>query len=192
MSTRAPRLAYILVLVVWAAGIALASGSDLGRQDPQTAEPRLVASSSNNQVTISNSRQATWILRASNMKPGALVTGTVKIGNSGNMDADFSLAKQNLVNTGPSGGSLSSILDLRIEQPIGNSNKPPKLIYDGKLGAMPAIALGTFAKGEERTYNFKVSFPSGPTTGTAGNSYQGASTSVDYVWTAVKASGGGK
>jgi hypothetical protein len=187
MSARAPRIAYMLLLVVWAAGIALASGSDFGRQGPQTVEPRLTASSSSNTVGISNSRQATWILRASNMKPGAFVTGTVKIGNTGTVGADVSLAKQNLLNNAPAGGTLSGMLDLRIEQIIGNSGKPPKLIYDGKLGAMPVIALGTFAKGEERTYSFQATFPAG----SPGNGYQGASTSVDYVWTAVKTSGGG-
>jgi hypothetical protein len=187
MTARAPRIAYILLLVVWAAGIALASGSDLGRQGAQTVEPRLTASSSTSPVAISNSRRATWILRASNMKPGDLVTGTVKIGNSGTVDADVSLAKQSLLNSAPAGGTLSAVLDLRIEQIVGNSGKPPKLIYAGKLGAMPTIALGTFGKGEERTYSFKITFP----TASSGNGYQGASTSVDYVWTAVKASGGG-
>ena len=189
MSFRAPRLAYVLLLVTWAAAIALASGSDLGRRDEQPAQPRLTAATNgaglgNGPIAISDSREGLAILTASGMKPSSSVTGTVTIGNPGSNDVDVSLALSRLVDSGSATGKLSAVLNLVLQDTTSAS---PTTVYSGKLGAMPALALGTYDKRTSRTYRFTVSYPS-----SAGSVYQGTSTTVDYLWTATKSTGGVK
>ena len=58
----------------------------------------------------------------------------------------------------------------------------------GKVGAMGAQSLGSFAAGEARTYKFTVEFPDGgvPASATTGdNAYKGSSMSVGYQWDAA-------
>ncbi len=55
------------------------------------------------------------------------------------------------------------------------------------LAALTALALGTYAKRTGRSYRFTVTYPA-----SAGSTYQGTSTSVDYLWSAAKSSGGPK
>jgi hypothetical protein len=193
MSARAPRIGYVLLIAAWAIAVAIASGADFERAGSRQVDPSLTASSSasgngsasTNPVQISDSREGVAILTASNMKPGSSTTGTVTITNSSTVDEDVSLAKSNLSDTGPAASKLSSILDLRIEDVTAPSS--PSTVYSGKLGSMPALALGTYAKRTGRSYRFTVTYPA-----SAGSAYQGTSTSVDYVWTATKSNGGPK
>jgi hypothetical protein len=67
------------------------------------------------------------------------------------------------------------------------------VVYDGKLSQLGQQKLGLWAAGDSHTYSFRVSFPdNGTTAGTNGagvvgadNQYMGATTSVDFNWTAV-------
>lgn len=128
------------------------------------------------------------ILTAANMKPTTTVNGQVTITNTGNIPGTFTLTKKNLVDTaGSNGGVLSSILDLKVEDVTVPAS--PVTIYSGKLGAMGAQALGTFAAGAAKTYKFTVTFPDGgtpPSSTTGDNAYKGSSLTVDYSWDAVQ------
>jgi hypothetical protein len=116
------------------------------------------------------------------MRPGDSVTDTVTLANTGSLDGDLSLGSSNLVDTpGGGGGALSGELDLRIRD-VTNAGSPAT-VYDGKLDALSATALGTLAAGASRVYEFRVSFPdAGPG---AENAYQGSAMSVQFDWTAV-------
>jgi hypothetical protein len=186
MSMRFPRIAYVLLLATWAAGIALASGSNLGQQEPRAVQPSLTASTTgtgngNGPISISNSKANVAILTASSMKPGSTATGTVAITSDSAVDTDVSLAKQNLTNA-PATPALSAVLDLLIQDITSPAS--PATVYSGKLGAMPTVQLGTYTKRTTRNYRFTITFPSSATSG-----YQGRSTSVDFVWTEVKSTG---
>lgn len=189
MSARAPRIGYVLLIAAWAIAVALASGADFERAGSPRVDPSLTASTSSsssaNPVQISNSREGVAILTASSMSPGSSTTGTVTITNGSAVDEDVSLAKSNLSDIGPATAKLSSILDLRIQDVTAPSS--PSTVYSGKLGSMPALALGTYAKRTGRSYRFTVTYPT-----SAGSAYQGTSTSVDFIWTAAKSNGGPK
>jgi hypothetical protein len=58
-------------------------------------------------------------------------------------------------------------------------------VYSGALDAVGTVALGTFAAGETRTYDFAATFPD--TGAGAENAYQGASVSVTFDWDAALA-----
>jgi hypothetical protein len=114
----------------------------------------------------------------------------VTIGNGGDISGAFTLAKAGVQDSSPNGGVLSQQLDLLVQDVTSGT---PTTVYSGKLGAMPDQALGTFAAGSTRTYQFTVTVPD------LGNTFQGASTSVTYNWsassssttTAASAGGGG-
>ena len=58
-------------------------------------------------------------------------------------------------------------------------------VYSGTLGSMGTLTLGTFAAGATHQYPFTVTLPDGGSNG-ADNAYGGATTTVDYVWTATQ------
>ena len=174
---RAPRVAGILLMAVWALAIAFASGAD-----PRAEHPRLVASTNGNSLMMSNSRDGFAILSAPGLTPGQSVSGTVTITNEGAVDGDFMLDKANLTDaTAPVSQRLSSVLDLTIDDV---TTSPAQNLYSGKLGAMPQVAIGTIPKRTPRVYRFTVRFPSGAG---ATNALQGRSVTVDYLWSEVQA-----
>jgi hypothetical protein len=121
------------------------------------------------------------------MVPGSSTSGTVTITNSGDVAGTFTLSKTSLTDTpGANGGQLSGVLDLKVEDVTKAGS--PVTVYSGKVGAMGAQSLGSFAANEARTYQFTVTFPNGgsassPTTGD--NAYKGSSMSVGYQWDAA-------
>lgn len=141
----------------------------------------------NNQVTAgnlshSNSKDGAAILTVDKLRPGQSGTGTVDIKNTGDIDGVFTLSKSNLVDA-PVAPAFSSKLDLKIEDcgaPAAGCASPVTK-YDGKLGAMGTIAMGTYAVDEEHRYRFTATFPDGGPNG-ADNAYKGASTTVQYDW----------
>ncbi|HEY8810256.1 MAG TPA: hypothetical protein VIM28_09565 [Solirubrobacterales bacterium] len=120
------------------------------------------------------------------MLPGTSTNGTVTITNSGDVAGTFTLSKTSLTDTpGANGGQLSGVLDLKVEDVTKAS---PVAVYSGKVGAMGAQSLGSFAAGEVRTYKFTITFPDGgtPASATTGdNAYKGSSMSVGYQWDAA-------
>jgi hypothetical protein len=132
-------------------------------------------------LTLSNSKEGSAILTLGGMRPGDSVTDTVTLGNTGTLPGDLTLSTSNLLDApGAGGGILSGELDLRIRDVTAAGS--PVTVYDGKVGAVSPVALGSLAAGNSRVYEFRVSFPdAGPG---AENAYQGSSMSIQFDWTA--------
>jgi spore coat-associated protein N len=139
-------------------------------------------------IAVTDSLPGASILAVSPMKPGASSSATVNIANSGNVSATFSLAKANLVDV-PASPQFSAKLTLVLQDlgdPACTTSCPtPVTMYSGPLGSMGTVALGIFAAAATHQYKFNVTFPDGGSGG-ADNAYGGASTKVDYRWTATQ------
>jgi hypothetical protein len=143
-----------------------------------TATPTTIASNAFASGTLSMTRSGSGaIFSASAMKIGDSVTGSVTITNSGTLAGLYSL-------DGSTTGSapLASQLNLKIYKDVDGGTA----LYDGSLGAVSSVSLGTSAAGAAHTYFFHVTFP---TTGTdAGdNVLQGLSASTTFTWSATQA-----
>ena len=131
-----------------------------------------------------NSKADDMILNADKIVPGETKTGTVTIGNDGDVPGVFTLSKDDVVDS-DSANPMSAKLDLKVEDV---SNATPVEVYSGKLGAMDEQDMGTINAGASREYKFSVTFPDGgvPTGPTSGdNAYKGDSVTVDYHWESV-------
>jgi hypothetical protein len=166
----------VLAVVVVAICLAVLSGG----QQPSRAQLQL-ASGPGGSLTLSNDKEAAAVLSLGGMRPGDSVTDTVTLGNTGTLDGDLSLATSNLVDTpGSGGGALSGKLDLRIRDVTVPAS--PVVVYNGKIGALTPVALGTLAAGAARVYEFRVFFPD--VAPGAENAYQGSAVSVQFDWSA--------
>ncbi len=139
-------------------------------------------------IVVTDSLAGQSILNLTAIKPGATNTGAVNITNGGNVPAGLTLAPANLVNV-PASPALSSKLTLQV-QDLGNpsctvSCPPVVTVYSGTLGSMGVLTLGTYPAGATHRYTFTVIFPDGGPNG-ADNAYGGATTTVDYQWTATQ------
>lgn len=177
------KLVSALFVLSLAAMMAVASGASF---TSTSANAGNIVTAGN--LSHSNSKGAGAILNVSGLKPGQSDTGTVDITNTGDTAGVFTLSKSNVSNSDTS-NPLSSKLDLVVED-LGNPASPSAAVqkYSGKLGAMGATSLGTYAPGEAHRYRFTVTFPdggtpSGPTTGD--NAYKGDNVTVDYNWESV-------
>jgi hypothetical protein len=167
----------VLALVVVAVCLAVLSSSST----PARAELELT-SGPGDSLTLSNDKEGAAVLNLGGMRPGDSVTDTVTLGNTGTIPGDLSLSTSNLLDTpGPGGGALSGELDLVIRD-VTNVGSPVT-VYNGKIGAVTPVALGTLAAGASRVYEFRVSFPDAGAG--AENAYQGSAVSVEFDWTAV-------
>jgi spore coat-associated protein N len=176
-----------LPLAIVVAAVAIAAAGSTGGVRTAAATIRAAGA-----VTMTNSKAPGAILTAGGMKPGGSVQGQVTITNSGD-PATYVLTSSNLSNTaGPlSGPPLSGRLQLLVQDITGAT---PALVYSGAFGAMPSRTLGNFAANEARTYRFTVTLPNGgPASSdtTGDNVYQGASSSLQFDWTATGSSTGG-
>jgi hypothetical protein len=144
----------------------------------------------NNVITVgilklSNGHPNSAVLSVSNIKPGGSASGTVNIGNSGDINGTLALAEANLVDT-PSSPAFSAKLKLLV-QDLGSTSctsncSAPVTVYNGTLGSMPTLALGTFAAGVTHQFKFTVTFPDSGTA-SGDNAYKNASTTADFDWT---------
>jgi spore coat-associated protein N len=174
-------LAALLVVLI-AAGVAVGSGANF---NSASANPSNTFSSGT--LTQSNSKANQAILTASNLKPGGSANGTVDITNTGSASGVFTLTKSTPTDT-PASPALSAKLSVVITDqgdPSCRTGCPsPTTVYSGTLAGMGAISLGTFAANAKHRYDFVVTFPDSGTQG-GDNAYQGASTTVDYTFTAA-------
>ena len=118
-------------------------------------------------------------LTAANMKPGDVVTGTVKIKNTGSISGTFALTAAVSTGTGFS-STFSHDLTLKVTE---DSTQ----IYSGAFDAMPATPLtsgAAWAAAAVHTYVFTVTFPNG--TPTNDNPFQGAKAQLNLTWTATQ------
>ena len=171
-----------LAAVLAAVGVAVGSGATFSTQ---SANPSNTFASGT--LSMSNSKDGAAILSASNMKPGDTATGTVDIQNTGSIGGTFSLSRTNLNDSdaaNPMSGKLNLVVrdcgDFGSGTPTCEGSDPVK--YTGTLASMNgSSALGAYAADEKHRYEFTASFDT-----SAGNAYQGDSTSATFQWDAVQ------
>ena len=113
------------------------------------------------------------ILTANGMAPGDVRTGYIDVTNIGDTAGTFALASAGLIPT-----PLAHELDLEVRDV--SAGRTATVVYSGKLASLSSVALGDMAQGEAHRYRFSVSLPAD-----AGDSYQGASSAVTFLWSAT-------
>lgn len=167
--------------VLTAVGVTVASGADF---TAASANPSNTFSAGS--LTISNDKENQAIFTTSDMRPGgAASVGTVDIANSGTLSGAFTLSRGTPVDS-DTGNPLSAKLNVVVDDcGAWAANTPPDCSnpstkYSGTLAAMPTTALGTFGGGDKHRYRFRVTLD-----GSAGNAYQGDSSTVAFNWNAA-------
>ena len=125
-----------------------------------------------------------------NMVPGDFHDGSVTIENTGDVQGHFYLEAANVT---ADTKAIAEYLDVTITDGA-------TVVYDGKLAGLQQEDLGLWAAGDSHTYSFHVSFPdAGRSAGVNGaggvgldNQYMGATTTVDFNWTAVSVEQGSR
>lgn len=172
-----------LATVLVAVGITAASGASF---TASSASPGNVFATGT--LSISNTATAPGaLLNVGNMRPGdPAQTGVVDIGNTGSLSGAFTLAHTAPVDSDTS-NPLSGKLNLVIADcgTFSGSTAPSctgaTQLYSGTLAALPSsVSLGNYAGGAKHRYEFSVSLDS-----TAGNPYQGDSSSTDFTFNAA-------
>ncbi len=156
------RLLVPLATMVAASGIAIASGATFSTS---TASTGVVASG-----TLSQVNSNTVAFSKANLKPGDVVTGSVRITNSGSLPAAFTLTEAEVKNT----FAPKSDVQLVITQ---NGTQ----VSSTTLGSAGAVSLGVFAAGEARDYGYTVTFSSA-----AANTQQGKESETRYTFSSVQ------
>jgi hypothetical protein len=164
-------------LIVWVA---------VSRAQPAPHSTALDASGG---LQVFNSKDGGAILNASQLLPGGSTTGTVTIANSGNGGGRFHLTTSAVAETpGIGGGRLSQRLQLEVDDITHPSRRIT--VFTGSLLGLQNVDLGALSAGEERDYQFTVTFPNGGPNG-ADNAYQRATLQATFLWTVTAASGAG-
>jgi spore coat-associated protein N len=173
-----------------AAGVAVGSGADFSAQSANPANTFTAGT-----LTMDNSRTGAAIFAPSDLKPGAPAqTGTVDIANTGSLPGVFSLSRDGLAST-DTGAANPTPFATKVNVTIvdcgafaGDGGAPgcgdgdDSTVYNGTLSSESADhALGTFAAGEKRRYRFAAALAA-----SAGNEYQGDSSSARYAWNSVQ------
>jgi spore coat-associated protein N len=186
--SRPKRTLAALATMLVAVGITAASGASFNASSANANN-----TFSTGTMTMSNASNM-GSLSVGNIKPGdAATTGTVMIKNTGSLVGAFTLAKANLVdvNVANPASLLSSQLNLVVTDcgvAATDADADPVCqvtdtdVYTGTLAAMPTTPttpLGNIAGGARHLYKFSVDLPLA-----TGNSYQGASSTVDFAWNA--------
>jgi hypothetical protein len=148
--------------------------------------PHAAAAGASGAVRIAKSREGQAVFAAAAMRPGASVTGTVRIGNDGDVPGRLSVRRSGIQDApGPYGGRLSErvqlvLLDLTDAQ-------RPLTIYAGVPAGLDELDLGTLASGAQRDYRLTATLPDGglPSTAASGdNRFQGSALSIGVEWRA--------
>jgi hypothetical protein len=185
-----PRLALGgLLTLLLAAGAVVGSGADF---TASSANPANTFASGT--LSMVNSKDGVAVLEASNMRPDDPATvGTVDIENDGSLTGDFTLTRATPVDSdgaNPMSGKLNvTVVDCgefagATAPTCGNGDDVT--IYDGGTLAQMGTAgheiapLGNYAADEKHRYEFRIALD-----GSAGNAYQGDSSSVQFDFNAV-------
>jgi spore coat-associated protein N len=185
-----PRLALgALLTLLLAAGAVVGSGADF---TASSANPANTFSAGT--LSITNSKEGAAVLTATNLKPGGTAaTGTVDIQNTGSLSGAFTLSRTAPVDSDTS-NPLSAKLNLTIvdcgvfngaSAPVCGDGDDVSKYSSGTIAQMGTAghlvsALGTYAASEKHRYQFTVALDS-----TAGNVYQGDTSSVEFDWNAA-------
>src|SRR5918992_113400 len=140
--------------------------------------------SASGSVLIANSAAGQAVLDAPGLRPGASESGTVTIGNRGDVGGRFAVAATGVQETaGAHGGALSGRLQLVLVDETDPQD--PVTVYAGTPAGLGEVDLGRFDAGEERDYRLTVTLPDGGMPGsdlTGDNRFQGASLSLGLQW----------
>jgi spore coat-associated protein N len=178
-----------LAVLVAATGVVLGSGANFTASSANPTNKLATGS-----LSITNSKEGAAILTANGMRPGdAPVTGTVDIQNTGTLAGTFTLTRSAPADT-DAANPLSAKLNLVVKDcglwanastpnPCGDLDDT--VVYgspSGTIAGMTApVALGTFAGGAKRRYEFSVAVDA-----SAGDAYQNDETTVQFNWNAVQ------
>lgn len=158
--------------------LATVAGSALARERPARIE-RLAAA--DGVLALSNSLGDGAIVTAYGLLPGQSASGTITLGNTGEVAGTLALRRTRMHDLpGPNGGRLSDAITLLIEDVSGAT--PREVLY-GEVGGLERMALETLPAGVRRTYRFTVGFPDSGPQG-ADNAYIGSELRMDYEWRA--------
>jgi spore coat-associated protein N len=179
-----PRLALgALLTLLLAAGAVVGSGADFTATSA-TATNTFASGT----LTIANSKQGVALLSASNLRPGeAAQTGDVDIQNTGSLSGTFSVTPANVTNSDNANPLAAKLNVTVVDCGTFSGSTPPTCgdgndvnEYTGTLAAMAATDLGSYAAGAKHRYRFSVALD-----GTAGNAYQGDSSTVEFNFDAA-------
>jgi spore coat-associated protein N len=184
-----PRLALgALLTLLLAAAAVVGSGADF---TASSANPSNTFASGT--LSIVNSKEGTAVLSATGLRPTSSAVGTVDIENSGTLSGAFTLSRTT-PDDSDSSNKMSEKLNVTVvdcgtfsgSTPPACGNGDDVVKYgSGTLAQMGTVghtisALGTFAAGEKHRYQFTVQLD-----GSAGNAYQGDSSSVEFDFNAA-------
>jgi len=184
-----PRLALgALLTLLLAAGAVVGSGADF---TASSANPSNTFASGT--LSIGNSKDGVAVLSAANMRPAdPPQPGTVEIENTGSVSGAFTLSRATPSDS-DAGNPLSAKLNATVVDCGAFAGATPPACGDGDdvqrySGTLAELgtsghevgALGTFAAGEKHRYRFTVGLD-----GSAGNAYQGDSSSVQFDFNAA-------
>jgi hypothetical protein len=122
------------------------------------------------------------------MRPGGAATeGTVDIANTGTLSGGFVLTRNAPADSdsaNPLSGKLNVVVD---DCGVFSGSTAPACgdgddvnEYTGTLAGLNSVDLGDYTGGAKHRYRFRVALDS-----SAGNEYQGDSSSVTFHWTAA-------
>ena len=166
-----------LLTLLLAAGAVAGSGADF---TASSANPTNTFSAGT--LTIGNSKNATAILTAANLRPGdPAATGTVDITNTGSLSGAFTRSRGAVADS-DSANPLSAKLDVVVTDCVATcGDGDDGVTYAGTLAAMGRdIALGTYAASATHRYRFAVALDSSAT-----NAYQGDDSTVEFDFNAA-------
>lgn len=184
-----PRLALgALLTLLLATGAVVGSGADF---TATSANPSNTFASGT--LSIVNSKDGVAVLSASNMRPAdPATTGTVDIENSGSLSGAFTLSRGTPSDSDGANPMSAKLNVVVVDCGAFAGATPPSCgdgddvnRYSGTLAQMgtPGYAigaLGSYAAGEKHRYRFSVALD-----GSAGNAYQGDSSSVQFDFNAA-------
>ena len=174
----APAVGAALVMV-----LGTIAGSAVARDRP--AQMKRVAAA-DGVLSLSNSLDNGAIITAHGLLPGQSSSGTITLGNTGEVAGMLALARTWIDDVpGPNGGRLSNVLTLLIEDVSGP--QPREILY-GEVGGLERMALEPLPGGAQRTYRFTVGFPDSGPHG-ADNAYIGSELRMDYAVARRRGSG---
>jgi hypothetical protein len=183
-----PRLALgALLTLLLAAAAVVGSGADFTASSANPANTFAAGT-----LTISNSKEGAAVLSASGLKPGNSATGTVDIENTGDLSGIFTLSRTAPVDSdgaNPLSGKLNlTIIDcgtFAAGTPTCGDGNDVTVYNGGTIAQMGTVghtvnSLGTYAANDKHRYQFTVQLDN-----TAGNAYQGDTSSVEFDWAAA-------
>ena len=183
-----PRLALgALLTLLLATAAVVGSGADF---TASSANPANTFASGT--LSMVNSKEGTAVLSATNLKPTGTAVGTVDIQNTGSLSGAFTLARTTPVDSDTS-NPMSAKLNLTVVDCGAFAGATPPTCGDGddivkfnggtlaQMGTVgnPISPLGNYAANEKHRYQFTVQLD-----GSAGNVYQGDSSSTEFDFNA--------